>query len=220
MKKYLNILIIIVFAFASCKKDESVAFYGEEAGDDVGNSVFVGDILLADNTIVSPLDYDKVSNARGVVFYVDQSGKHGTALALNDISGCVWGPNVNVTQVHDYHQLEDAVCDYLGYRNTKNILSQSNSSSYQAAYHSSEYNDGTGNWHWYLPALGELNEIFKNKDVINSTLSIINGSTMMSFSLCWSSTECSSNEAWCFYLGNVDCFAKEKEMRVRPVVAF
>ena len=57
----------------------------------VNAQVNVGDILCKGDTIVSPADYDTLNaTAIGVVFYVDDSGEHGWAVALEDAGSFAW----------------------------------------------------------------------------------------------------------------------------------
>ena len=81
--------------------------------------------------------------------------------------------------------------------------------------------EGTQAGDWYLPAMGELNAIYGNKDVLNIALGKIGG-TKLGTSYYWSSSENSYNDAWrlYFYNGNVNSNGKSSNDYVRPVLAF
>ena len=73
-----------------------------------------------------------------------------------------------------------------------------------------------------MPALGELNAIYQNKDVLNTALGKIGG-TKLSSDIHWSSSEYSSYNAWrqFFNYGDVYCTSKFNNRNdVRPVLAF
>ena len=76
---------------------------------------------------------------------------------------------------------------------------------------------------WWLPSLGELMMIYVNMHKINYALSLINGATQLGETTFWSSTECSTADAWYLHLGNgrTSNYTKAtNQYRVRPVSAF
>ena len=78
---------------------------------------------------------------------------------------------------------------------------------------------------WWLPSMGELMMIYSNMSKINYALGKINGSTLLTGNLYWSSTEYSSENAWglSFTDGYTDSrYRKSSEIlgTVRPVSAF
>ena len=62
-------------------------------------------------------------------------------------------------------------------------------------YAASYQTEGTSAGDWYLPAIGELKDIYKNKDVLNETLEKI-GRTRFPIKDHWSSSEHSNDSAW------------------------
>ena len=89
-------------------------------------------------------------------------------------------------------------------------------------YVNSYKTEGTQAGDWYLPALGELNAIYGNKDALDITLGKIGG-TKLGTDRYWSSSEYDDSYAWTldFYSGDVGY--KEKDYHpylVRPVLAF
>ena len=81
--------------------------------------------------------------------------------------------------------------------------------------------EGTQAGDWYLPAMGELNAIYGNKDVLNIALGKIGGTKLETDSY-WSSSENSVSSAWLLYFYNGNVLLKEKDLApyVRPVLAF
>ena len=98
-------------------------------------------------------------------------------------------------------------------------------SNYPAAKYAYEYKTtGTNAGEWYLPALGELNEIYQNKTAIDKTLSALGKSAIgIDTSYHWSSSELSNYFAWGLrfsdgYVNNGDKYYDYYD--VRPVLAF
>ena len=82
--------------------------------------------------------------------------------------------------------------------------------------------EGTQAGDWYLPALGELNAIYGNKDVLNITLGKIGGTKLGTYYY-WSSSEISDGVAWQsnFSSGTPGGYDKVgSNLYVRPVLAF
>ena len=82
--------------------------------------------------------------------------------------------------------------------------------------------EGTQAGDWYLPALGELNAIYGNKDVLNITLGKIGG-TKLGTDYYWSSSEISDGSAWQLNFSNGIAGGYDKDLSnccVRPVLAF
>ena len=72
-----------------------------------------------------------------------------------------------------------------------------------------------------MPAMGELNAIYGNKDVLNIALGKIGG-TKLSTDFYWSSSEDSNTSAWRlrFANGTVGYGKSSDGTYVRPVLAF
>lgn len=75
---------------------------------------------------------------------------------------------------------------------------------------------------WWMPSLSELEMIWANFEKVNYALGMINGATLLSRSIYWSSTQGSSNTAWIFGFSNgyFSSTWKFSEQRVRPVSDF
>lgn len=152
--------------------------------------VHVGDILCEGNAIISPANYPSSgATAIGVVFYVDNTGQHGWAVALQDAGSYKWGPDANDTPLPNFNcGQREAIYDLDGYENTRIVRSCGGSSSYPAFY-AVDFANG-----WYVPAIGQLNCLYGNLVEVNSTLKLL-GKSSLSWNY-WSSTERYSYVAW------------------------
>lgn len=75
---------------------------------------------------------------------------------------------------------------------------------YDAKKWCNSYTDESGNCEWYLPNMDELNQIYRVKNTINSTINKINDSTAvnLSNSWYWASSEGYNGTAWLWNMGN------------------
>ena len=100
-----------------------------------------------------------------------------------------------------------------GWSNTFKLLSVSGAT-FPAAQACADYGNGTGYDDWFLPSKDELNKIYENRDVLNTTFKT---------DKYWSSSEAASYGAW-----RLDCNANKWENEVdrdiawyvRPIRAF
>lgn len=155
--------------------------------------VRVGDILCEGGEVVSLNSIEtSVSNAIGVVVHVDASGKHGWAIALNDIGEYAWGPNAKDTPLRNYMNKAAASNDLDGYKNTRTILTHGYDIEFPA-FDSLDFDNG-----WYLPAIGQLKRFYANLDKVNEGLEAAGGATFSTETEWeyWSSTEYSICNAW------------------------
>ena len=155
----------------------------------------------------------------GIVF--DASRR--TAIALESLpSTMVWGYGdiPGITNIRDSSKAKQ---DFNGKANTAAIKAyNSNLSNYAAAYYAYNYKTtGTNAGEWYLPALGELNTVYSNKDYMNYALSLL-GKKDISTNYHWSSSEYDNGYVWTlsFYSGSVDYDLKGYSNYVLPVLAF
>lgn len=118
-----------------------------------------------------------------------------------------------------------ATADWQGKSNTATIVAYCNANSKTCPafdYVISYSTAGTHTGDWYLPAGGELNAIYGNKDVLNTALNKIGG-TALPDSYHWSSSEYNNLSAWyqSFSDGDILNYSKSKHnYYVRPVLAF
>ena len=143
-----------------------------------GQSVKIGDILCTDGSTVSVAEYPTSGKtAEGVVFYVDNSGRHGWAVNLHtDALDIDW-----VTEAHYYDEYDipdltnceysrQALYDMDGYQNTAIIRATHGPDWYPAAW-AVDFENG-----WYLPAAGQLRWLLGYVNEINASLAVVGGS--------------------------------------------
>lgn len=158
----------------------------------------IGDILCEGNQVVSPANFNASTHTPiGVVFYVDNVGKHGWAIDLQDMGSFKWGTYSYDTPLTNYGSDRLAIYDLDGYLNTQIILAAfSNDTTYSEdyqAFHAVDFENG-----WYLPAIGQLNYLYGNLIEVNASLYMAGGvpfETGTSWRY-WSSTENGSQGAW------------------------
>ena len=160
----------------------------------------IGDILCEGNYVVSPANFNASSDSPiGVVFYVDNVGKHGWAIDLQDAGSFTWGPNNQNTPLTNYNNSDRlAIYDLDGYRNTEVIYAayHDNDSIFNTDYQAFSAVDFENGW--YLPAIGQLNYLYGNLIDVNSGIYLAGGApieTGINWRY-WSSTEHGSQGAW------------------------
>lgn len=162
--------------------------------------VHVGDILCEGNAIVSPANYPSSgATAIGVVFYVDNTGQHGWAVALQDAGYYKWGSGD--TPLPNYTTKRQAIYDLDGYENTRIVRQHSTD---HPAFYAVDFENG-----WYVPAIGQLNYLYGSLVEVNKSLAVAGGTLFGNGSwIYWSSTEYSSTSPWGLnysgQLGNYD----------------
>ena len=185
--------------------------------------VHVGDILCEGNLIYPPSTYPASgATAIGVVFYVDQTGQHGWAVALQDAGDYAWGASGSDTPLPNYGDKRQAIYDLDGYTNTLIVREHSTD---HPAFYAVDFENG-----WYVPAIGQLNYLYGNFVEVNASLQVAGGSVFPATDWnYWSSTEYSSNGAWILhssgelnghYNPNYYSSTKDYSWRVRGVRAF
>ena len=118
------------------------------------------------------------------------------------------------------------IADWQGKNNTRVVLEYCKAKGRNCPafrYVNSYKTEGTIAGDWYLPAFGELNAIYGNKDVLNIALGKIGG-TKLGTDMYWSSSEYSDGYAWIlkFSDGGVSNYYPKfyDNHYVRPVLAF
>ena len=153
----------------------------------------VGDILCEGDLIVSPANYNaNTHTAIGVVFYVDNTGQHGWAIALEDAGKFAWGGFNSDTQLVNYGNGRQAIYDLDGYENTRIVREHSTD---HPAFYAVDFANG-----WYVPTIGQLNYLYGNLIEVNASLQAVGGGKFETGSdwNYWSSTENSSYFSWYF----------------------
>ena len=136
----------------------------------------------------------------GVVFYLNDNGIGGQALALQDVGQHYWS-NVNsidISTLKNYSSTQEALTDIASCDNTNKIIAACDESICPAAWAAKNYypkNAPETKGNWCLPAYGAGDQMWNNFKTINSKLNEINATSLNSrFS--WSSTEANSLEAY------------------------
>lgn len=107
----------------------------------------------------------------------------------------------------------NALSDFNGFINTQTLVGLG--SDYVAANSAWKYKDGVSNLQWYLPAMGELGYIIPRFNLINNSISTVNGVAVDGDF--WSSSEYDSSGA--YSLGTNGCVysnLKDDDFCVRP----
>ena len=163
-----------------------------------------------DNTIYQVGEFNK----GGIIFYVDETGKHGLVAAEEDIEGTFeWGCTNLEIGVYDY-----TIGD--GLSNTLDIVAMCDQPSIAAsealAFESNGFDD------WYLPSLYELQQMY-NTIGDGGELGNIGGFDNAIGAIdYWSSSEYSSDGAYSMYFhdGNILGYYKDSYFRVRAIRSF
>lgn len=184
--------------------------------------VHVGDILCEGNLVYNPSIYPSSgATAIGVVFYVDNTGQHGWAVALEDAGSFAWGCDGSDMPLINFTNQRQAIYDLDGYENTLIVRENCTDS---PAFYAVDFENG-----WYVPAIGQLNCLYGNLVEVNTGLRVAGGSLFNSGWTYWSSTEYASVHAWTLdssgklnygYINNYSSYRKSASWRVRGVRAF
>ena len=162
--------------------------YGEQITFITNSTIAIGDKCLG-----------------GIIAYIDDTGEHGLIAAPSDQStGIRWYNGSYITTG------ATGTAIGTGKSNTDKIVQVQGNGNYAAKLCDDLVIDGYGDW--YLPSKGELNELYKNRDVIGG----------FGTSYYWSSSEYTNYEAWCQYFGSgrQDESSKGNTWKVRAVRAF
>ena len=119
-----------------------------------------------------------------------------------------WGKNLkgkNVAGIRETTYQSEAKIDFNGKANTAAIIAAYSQHSVDMDSRDmckvlSSYTEG-GFTDWYVPAAGQLYEMYRNGSNINAALQNIGG-TAFELENYWSSSEYDSSNAWRVYLGN------------------
>lgn len=189
--------------------------------------IVVGDILCTDGTIVKPVDYaNSGKTAMGIVFYVDNTGAHGWAVHLHYQHVSIeWttpaSALTDIPTLTNYSTSRTAINDLDGYNNTLNIRNIGNADTYPAAY-AVDFENG-----WYIPAAGQLRQLFNEIVEVRASLQIVGGdnltleSGLYFGSRHWSSTEADQSNVWDVSdRGSVYRSSKQSSMRLRSIRSF
>ena len=180
----------------------------------------VGAILYSDMSC----DPNVVASKKPIGVVFDQANRLAIALDPEAVKWWVDNP-FDVPTLSNYSSPSEATADWQGKNNTRLVLEycKTNVRGCPAVEYVNSYKtDGTKAGDWYLPAMGELNAIYQNKDVLNTALGKIGG-TKLGTDWYWSSSENSSYHAWGLSFSNGGVYGYGKNSNggyVRPVLAF
>ena len=187
------------------------------SNSDILSNCKIGDILYSDKSCNTNVVASKTPI--GVIF--DDTYK--LAIGLEE-SPEYWSDDYfDVPGLRNITSLSEVIADWLGKNNTRVVLEycKTNGKSCPAFEYVNSYKtEGTNAGDWYLPAYGELNAIYGNKDVLNIALGKIGG-TKLGIDIYWSSSEYSYNYVWGlrFSDGYVNYYNKNSNY-VRPVIDY
>ena len=141
--------------------------------------------LYSDFSTSTNIDKNKI--IIGIVFNKDKK------LAIStEYKEAVWATeNFDIPTINNYTSTNDAKADWNGKANTGNAINycKTNNKSCPAVSYANTYKTaGTKSGDWYLPATGELNDLFAHKDEIDINLNLLR-STNVPQTYYWSSTE-------------------------------
>ncbi len=207
MKDYIvsAMLVICLMTVVSC----------EEHTDIYNNRVSVGNILLSDNTLISPYGYDKKSHqAVGVVFYTNRD----TALVVGLRELGEYQYTDSLGSVSSVKNDDYSKC---GAENTAAIMA---SSLYSPAVEAVLMYESPVSG-WALPSAGELRALSNNLSSVRHTMEVVGGDGFSDGQYLSSSQDGSSTESEQMYYysvslrnGFVTSTVKTTPSRVRPVL--
>jgi len=174
------------------------------------------DVLIANLQPTSSWTYNigDIVNG-GVVFWIDSTGQHGLVVAMSDIAtsvewGCYGDDLPNVPNVQIFPPVGQGAEIGHGFNNTNAILYDCPNASAALAARSLGAD-------WFLPSINELNQMYINKDDLES----VSGFSPFS-GYYWSSTEGDIFYAWTQYFSSGGQYGGNKDGagNVRAVRAF
>ena len=200
--------------------------------------VHVGDVVCVDGAVLSLSNFFESGKLpKGVVFYVDESGLHGLAVALTSFSLPFADQPMSYPSMPLAANYTDAVLDMDGMDNTLILNQQSEDTGSSgfggeaiAASHCYYYDHrisaiGSDPFGWYLPSLGECNILYDNMFEVNNTLWQLQyyygPAQLLQEGNYWSSTVRQSGYAWAFSTsGSIFSEEMDAENLVRAIIAF
>jgi hypothetical protein len=196
--------------------------HGGGSYEDSVNTYVAGMGIVIDDTVISAKTYSVGDFAHGgIVFWVDETGQHGLVCTkTNQSSGIRWYAGSYT------YTLAKGNGPLAGNMNTAIIISSqgygdgnTNAARICAELQITEDNITYGDW--YLPSLREMEIMFENKEVINTT-ALANGGGTFASDYYWSSTEYTNNHVWVQdFVGGVSAFSwKQNLLYVRAARRF
>ena len=181
----------------------------------------IGDILYSDMSC----DPNVVASKTPIGVVFDRAKR--LAMALEE-SQQYWSypDRFDVPGLNNITSESAATADWQGKNNTRLVLEYCKTNGYSCPafeYVNSYTTVGTIAGDWYLPAAGELNAIYGNKDALNIALGKIGRTKLETSYYRWSSSEYAGDRAWKVSFSKYNTVGydyKYGDCYVRPVLAF
>ena len=161
-------------------KEENISTVIEDIKENLlkGTKACVGDVVMKDFSIVKPIEAkDRLDEVFGVVFYVNGSDVRFMALEKSEDSLMFKTENTLVSKhLPLYENGSSARKDMNGKMNSEIIKNAPDFSKekYPSMGYCMDYNRfGFDRGMWYLPSIGELEEIYDSKEELNKTLKML-----------------------------------------------
>jgi hypothetical protein len=198
----------------------------------VGDSVVYNGTDWVSNNISEPtFEIGQFSNdLGGVVFYVDNTGKHGLVCSMDDLQSSTTNDIIKWYASVTGNGLTRASGNgiYAGIMNTTIIITTQVFFGDDGTDYAAQLCNNYNNTHsdWYLPSIAELLLLRENREIVNITIDENRG-TIVNDLQYWSSTEVNTNDAFALQMvesGGVflapEQYAKSNLIRVRAVRRF
>ena len=183
----------------------------------------IGDIVYSDGSC----NRNIVSGKTPIAVVAYKSGSCAIAVAKDaNYERFHWSATyMDVPALKNMGLASDVLADWQGRNNTNEGLKYCKANwniCKPFEYVTSYKTEGTKEGDWYLPAMGELNAISSNMDVLNTTLNKIGGTKISNLSY-WSSCEMGETSAWYYIFGSSGLgygFKTSVDAYVLPVIDF
>ena len=188
----------------------------------------IGDILYSDMSCSQNLYQNK--KPIGVVF--DRALKRAMALDVKCRIRLASG-GIDFSNIPTHTEENSAKTDYDGKENTNKVWKACQSYPYEpdclgVDYVNSYKTEGTTAGDWYVPSAGEMNTIYLNKEVLNTTLNNVGASSLyFDLSVYTTSTMETSGYVWVIDFHSkygepyfTDDYISSPNYCIRPVLAF
>ena len=178
--------------------------YGETVFCPTETKCTIGDIYYSDNTCSSADNYNNSKTALGVVVYVTDNGKHGQIISAETSGRYAWG-TYGVSSLPAITLNIEAAKDFDSCGNTDKIIAAGNSTTHPAAWAARNYaRTAETEGKWCLPSAGIMANVYMNTDIINNSISKLNGTKFTvpenyeTVDRTWTSTVGGRNDLWVF----------------------
>jgi hypothetical protein len=186
----------------------------------------IGDVVMKNYSIVKPNEVkDKLDEVFGVIFYVNGSDVRFMAIEKSEYSLRFKMEKTLISEHLPLYENESSVRKDMNGKINSEIIKNApdfSKEKYPSMGYCMDYNRfGFDRGMWYLPSIGELEQIHKSKEILNNTLSILGKEEIMC-SWYTSSSNCSVEWVWWFAMYNnfIDNYDKNSYGWVCPCFSF